>query len=114
MDYQDLLIWQRAVDLCTAIYELTRSFPSDESYGLTAQLRRSAISVASNIAEGEGRLTSGERRQALSYARGSLFEMATQLVIASRLGYAQGRTLDADIFELRRKLDSYIAYVRRH
>ena len=113
MDFHDLLIWQEAMDLSTSIYDLTSSFPKEETYGLTAQLRRSAVSIASNIAEGEGRLTRGERRQALSQARGSLYEIETQLMIASRRGYAAHNTLNGEIRELRRMLDGYIAYVRR-
>jgi four helix bundle protein len=81
MDYCDLQIWQRAIDLSMHIYELTLSFPKEETYGLIAQMRRSAVSVASNIAEGEGRLTPGERRNALSQARGSLFELSTHIVL---------------------------------
>src|SRR2546430_3734046 len=113
MDFHDLLIWQKAIDLSDSIYDLTRAFPKDEMYGLTSQLRRSAVSVASNIAEGEGRLTRGERRQALSQARGSLYELETQLIIASRRAYAPHNTFKGEIAELRRMLDAYIAYVRR-
>ena len=113
MGLQDLLVWQKAIDLSVNIYDLTKSFPTDEKYGLSAQLRRSGLSVPSNIAEGEGRLTRGERRQALSQARGSLYEVGTQLIIASRLGYAPQGILGEDVAEVHRMLDAYIAYVRR-
>jgi four helix bundle protein len=85
--YKALEVWQLAIDLVTKIYAATRQFPREELYGLTGQLRRAAISVPSNIAEGQGRLSPGEFRQFLSNARGSLMEIETQLVIASNLGY---------------------------
>src|SRR6266496_5362995 len=112
MDFHDLLVWQQAIDLSDRIYDLTTSFPKEETYGLISQLRRSAVSVASNIAEGEGRLTRGERRQALSQARGSLFEIETQLLLARRLGYKSSDGADDRVAELRRMLDAYIVYVR--
>ena len=113
MAYKELLIWQNAMNLCTDIYAKTSSFPKAETYGLTAQLRRSAVSIASNIAEGEGRLTRGERRQALSNARGSLFEVETQLELAKRFDYGDSRKILDAIDELKRMLDAYIAYVRK-
>jgi four helix bundle protein len=85
--YRELIVWQRAVALVTEIYRDTKSFPKEETYGLTNQIRRSAISVASNIAEGQGRLSKREFRQFLGQARGSLIEMETQLAIAENLGY---------------------------
>jgi four helix bundle protein len=66
--FQDLLVWQRAMEMTVSIYRLTRSFPDDEKYGLISQLRRAAVSVASNIAEGRGRITEGEFRQFLGLA----------------------------------------------
>jgi four helix bundle protein len=81
----DLVAFQRAVELSVQIYEVTKSFPKQETYGLTSQMRRAAISVVSNIAEGQGRLTFGERRQSLSHAHGSLFEVEAQAVVAERL-----------------------------
>ena len=113
MDHDRLLIWQRAMDICVHVYELTKTFPQTEVYGLTAQLRRSGVSIASNIAEGEGRLTRGERRQALSQARGSLSELDTQMEIAQRLNYTDGRELRNSLYELRLMIDAYIAYIRR-
>ena len=87
--YRELIAWQKAVDLVTEIYAITREFPRDEIYGLTSQLRRAAVSVPSNIAEGQGRATKGEFIQFLCHARGSLFELETQIVIAERLGYIE-------------------------
>ncbi len=85
--YQDLLVWQRAMDLTEAVYALTKSFPREEVYGLTSQLRRAAVSVPSNIAEGHGRHTTREYLNYLSIARGSLNEVETQIFLAQRLAY---------------------------
>ncbi len=85
--FKDLVVWQRAIDLSVAIYRLTSSFPASERFGLVHQLRRATVSVASNIAEGYGRSTTGEYVQFLGHARGSIFEIQTQLVISESLGY---------------------------
>ncbi len=111
--YRDLVVWQRAMSLSHEAYALTASFPKQETYGLVAQMRRSMVSVASNIAEGEGRLTLGERRQALSTARGSLFEVTTQAEIAARLGYCDSTNFLEGLDELRRILDAYVVHVRK-
>jgi four helix bundle protein len=86
--YRDLLVWQRAMDLVDAVYRLTRGFDKEEVYGLTSQIRRAAISVPSNIAEGHGRQTQRHFLHFLSIARGSIKELETQVLIARRLGYA--------------------------
>jgi four helix bundle protein len=91
--YKDLIVWQKAVAMVTDVYRATQSFPKDETYGLSSQLRRSAVSVASNIAEGQGRLSKREFRQFLGQARGSLIEMETQVVIGANLGYVTQDTL---------------------
>jgi four helix bundle protein len=85
--YRDLVVWQRAIELVTDIYRRTASFPDHERFGLTSQLRRAAVSVPSNIAEGQGRFTRGEFRQFLGQARGSLLEIETQMTICRNLGY---------------------------
>jgi four helix bundle protein len=85
--YRDLVVWQKSVALVTEIYAATSNFPREEMLGLISQLRRCAVSVPSNIAEGQGRATKGEFIQFLSHARGSLFELETQLVVAGKLGY---------------------------
>jgi four helix bundle protein len=85
--YRDLLVWQKAKSLAVEIYRTTESFPGVERYGLVSQLRRAAVSVPSNIAEGQGRSTPGEFTQFLGNARGSLLEMATQLEISNDLGF---------------------------
>ena len=84
-DFQDLMVWQRAMELSEAIYRLTKTFPQDELYGLTSQLRRASVSIASNIAEGRGRGTDGEFRQFLNIAQGSTYEVQTQLILVKRL-----------------------------
>ncbi|HZD30297.1 MAG TPA: four helix bundle protein [Candidatus Angelobacter sp.] len=83
--YKDLVVWQKSVELVTEIYAATAKFPREESFGLTSQLRRCAVSVPSNIAEGQGRATKGEFIQFLGHARGSLFELETQVHIAGNL-----------------------------
>ena len=85
--FRDLIVWQRAIQMTVSIYKLTQQFPREELYGLTSQMRRAAVSVVSNIAEGHGRLNSKEYRQFLGVARGSNFELQTQLVIATELGF---------------------------
>ena len=83
--FQDLTVWQRAMELTECIYCPTKTFPKEEIYGLTSQLRRASVSVASNIAEGRGRNTEGEFKQFLSIAQGSTYEVQTQLLMALKL-----------------------------
>jgi four helix bundle protein len=85
-----LIAWQEAIELVTDIYEITSNFPRDELYGLTAQMRRAAISVPSNIAEGAARMGNRDFARFLVTARSSLSELDTQLTIAERLGYVSG------------------------
>ena len=85
--YMDLIGWQKAMDLVTEIYRLTKKFPKEEIFGLTGQLRRAAVSIPSNIAEGQGRLSKGEFRLFLGNARGSLSELETQIMIAKNLEF---------------------------
>ena len=92
--FRDLAVWQRAVELSLQVYKLTAAFPDCERFGLTNQLRRATVSVASNIAEGYGRCTRGEYIQFLGQARGSNSEVETQLVIARGLGFGSGQMLD--------------------
>ena len=99
-DYHDLIVWQKAIELTVCIYKLTQSFPQHELYGLTSQMRRASVSVASNVAEGRGRLNHAEFRQFLGLAQESVFELQTQLVVARRLdlGRHDGIT-DAEALE---------------
>lgn len=93
-DVQDLKVWQRAIDLTVCVYRLTQHFPKEETYGLVSQLRRASVSVASNIAEGRGRLNAGEFRQFLGIALGSIFEVKTQLIVARRLEMAKPAAIE--------------------
>ncbi len=85
--YRDLLVWQKAVDLVTCCYALTKQFPKSETYGLTAQIQRASVSVPANIAEGHGREHMGDYLHHLSIANGSLMELETHLLIAEKLNY---------------------------
>ena len=97
--YQDLVAWQKGIDLCELVYRASAAFPSEELYGLTSQIRRAAVSVPSNIAEGAGRITKGEFIQSVGHARGSLLEVETQLIVANRLGYLASKETDG-LFEV--------------
>jgi four helix bundle protein len=85
--FRDLVVWQRAIELTLAVYKVTSGFPDSERFGLTNQMRRAAVSVASNIAEGYGRSTKGEYILFLGHARGSCSEIETQIVIAKALTF---------------------------
>jgi len=85
--FRDLLVWQKAMVLATEVYRVTEHFPRTETYGLTNQLRRAVVAVPSDIAEGKGRLSKREFVQMLSRARGSLFEVVTQIEIGKNLDY---------------------------
>ncbi|HLA84794.1 MAG TPA: four helix bundle protein [Thermoguttaceae bacterium] len=86
-DYRDLLAWQKAMELVESVYRVTQSFPREEIYGLTAQIRRAAISIPSNIAEGQGRRSRRDFHHFLAIAYGSLHEVETQTIIGERLGF---------------------------
>jgi len=93
-NYRDLEVWQKAMDLVELCYAYTKSFPSEERYGLTDQIRRAAVSIPSNIAEGQARQHRKEFVQFLSIAQGSLAELETQIQIAERLGYLNNSTVN--------------------
>jgi four helix bundle protein len=93
LKYSDLLVWQKAMDLVEVVYRVSRSFPSEERFGLASQLQRSAVSIPSNIAEGHGRKSTKAYVNYLSIASGSLMELETQLHIARRLGYVDDAVL---------------------
>ncbi|MGA9567519.1 MAG: four helix bundle protein [Candidatus Korobacteraceae bacterium] len=109
--YQDLVAWQKAMDLVTDVCKVTGAFPKEELYGLTSQLRRVAVSVPSNIAEGQGRKGDGEFRHFLRISLGSLMEVETQIMISERLGYLKpdsAQTLLHETGELGRVLNGLI------
>ena len=113
--YRDIKAWQKAIELVVEIYSSTRNFPKEEVYGLANQLRRAAVSVASNIAEGKGRCTDKEFLLFLHHSRGSVFEVETQLVIAGRLGYltqADERQIGNHAGEIARMLNGLIKAIR--
>ncbi|HUK74082.1 MAG TPA: four helix bundle protein [Candidatus Bathyarchaeia archaeon] len=85
--YRDLLVWQKSMALVKMVYQKTRSFPNEEMFGLTLQMRRAAVSVPCNVAEGQGRATKKDFRQFLAISRGSLLELETQFLIAEELGF---------------------------
>ena len=114
--YNDLIAWRKAMHFVREVYDSTRSFPKEELYGLTNQLRRAAVSVPSNIAEGQARFSPKEFRQFLSHARGSLVEIETQVLIAQDLGYLSSiRSADLlrEASELGRILNGLIASVKQ-
>jgi len=113
--YRDLIAWQKAMQLVTDIYRETKSFPIEERYGLTNQLRKAAVSVPSNIAEGQARFSPREFHRFLSIARGSLVEVETQIEIATNLGFlahAAGSRLHKQTSELGRILNALLASIR--
>ena len=94
-DYRDLVLWQRAMELAVDVHGATLKFPRHELFGLTAQIRRSAVSIPSNIAEGSGRRTTREFIAFLHIARGSLSELRTQMLLATKVGYVTEAELSA-------------------
>jgi four helix bundle protein len=97
--FRDLVVWQKAMELARQVYVLTEGFPKSEMFGLRMQMRRSAVSVASNIAEGHGRLTDPQLRNSLGMARGSLYELRTQAELACDLGFINRESTEK-LFEL--------------
>lgn len=114
--YQDLRAWQEAIELVGRVYAVTAKLPQEEMFGLKSQLRRCAVSIPSNIAEGQGRITRGEFHQFLGHARGSLYELETQIVIATKLGFIESTKKDGLLTECRnlgRLLNALIASLKR-
>jgi four helix bundle protein len=106
--YHDLLVWQKGMELAKMIYQLTAEFPAAEKFGLMSQMRRAAVSVPSNIAEGQARHTTGEFVQFISHAEGSVAELDTQITLASELGFVSDSSAASAlelILELRRMLN---------
>lgn len=106
--YRDLLVWQKAIVLVTRIYEVSKSFPEEEIYGLVTQKRRSAVSLPSNIAEGHGRKSTGDFHRFLGIAQGSLFELQTQLEISCNLGYVSKGIFD-ELYEETREIERMLS-----
>lgn len=113
--YKDLIVWRKAKELAVEVYRITEQFPRSEIYGLTSQMRRASVSVVSNIAEGQGRLTKGEFRQFLGQSRGFLLEMETQLAIVADLHYVgpdKFSGLDSRTLEVGRLLNGLLESLR--
>lgn len=111
--HRDLIAWQKGMELVTAIYRETRYFPDDEKFGLTNQLRRAAVSIPSNVAEGHGRTSRRELHQFIAVARGSSLEVQTQIEIAESLGYFRvgaGSELLNKAVEISRVLNGLLAW----
>lgn len=112
--YQDLIVWKKSIDLSLDVYSITKDFPKEEVFGLVQQLRRCAVSIPSNIAEGNGRNKNGrEYKQFLCIARGSLQELETQLLIAHKLEYIRNTKLldkiSEEIKEIEKMLNAIIS-----
>jgi four helix bundle protein len=105
--YRDLIVWQRAMQLVTEIYLASKSWPREESYGLTAQIRRCAISIPSNIAEGFARRSHGDYLRFLNIAMGSLFEFQTQLEVAKNLGFIDEFKFN-ELFQISREIEAML------
>lgn len=114
-NYQNLFVWQKSLDFTVLIYHHTKSFPKEELYGMVSQMRRAAVSISSNIAEGQARHTRRQFIQFLSFARGSLSELETQIMISARLDYISketGQKLLADAAEISKMLTSLMKSIR--
>jgi four helix bundle protein len=106
--YRDLVVWQKGISVAKLVYTLTRTFPSEEKFGLVSQMRRAAVSISSNIAEGQARHTTGAFVQFLSHAEGSVAELDTQLHLVVELGFAtteQTQPVATLLIDLRRMLN---------
>src|SRR5947209_9232931 len=97
--YKDLIVWQKGIELAKAVYKLTRSFPAEEKFGLVSQMRRAAVSIPSNIAEGQARRTTPEFIQFVTHAQGSTAELDTQIILAVELQFCP-KTIALPLYEL--------------
>lgn len=107
--YKDLIVWQKGIALAKLVYQLTKNFPSEEKFGLVAQMRRAAISVPSNIAEGQARHTTGEFIRFISHAEGSVAELDTQFILSIELKFSSGTATELAftlLGEIRRMLNA--------
>jgi len=113
--YKDLMVWQRSMDLVESIYRITEKLPAKEQWGFLSQMRRAAVSVPSNIAEGYGRQSSGNYIQFLSISRGSLLELETQIELCIRLKYLtriDSEKILNEIMEINKMLTSLISKIK--
>jgi four helix bundle protein len=111
--YEDLLMWQKAHECVLVVYTLTKNFPKEEIYGLTSQMRRAAVSVPANIAEGFRRKSTADKLRFYNFAQASLDECHYYLRLASDLGYGQTGQLELQFEEVSRMLNAYVDKMRR-
>lgn len=111
--HKRLIVWQKAMALARETYEMTKSFPREEQFGLTSQIRRAVVSIASNIAEGAARQNSREKIQFWLIARGSLVELETQIEICQNVGYPVDKTIIEKVQEVGRLLQGLIEHRRK-
>ena len=110
--YRDLIVWQKSIVLVTEVYKISKEFPNDETYGLTSQIRRCAVSIPSNIAEGYGRNSTNDYIHFLRIATGSLYELQTQMEIALNLHYIEKSKFNC-IYELSREIERMLSSLIR-
>ena len=115
LSYKDLIVWQKSMELVAKVYRITLELPAAEQWGLVSQMRRAAVSIPSNIAEGYGRQATGEYRHHLSISRGSLLELETQVLLCEKLGYLEARStkaMEAEIEQISKMMRSLINKLR--
>jgi len=110
--YKDLLVWQKGIELAKIVYRVTRNYPSEEKFGLVAQMRRAAVSIPSNLAEGQARHTTGEFVQFISHAEGSVAELDTQLILSIELMFCTEANIE-EAFRLINELRKMLNVLRR-
>ena len=113
-NYKELTVWQKSMDLVLEIYSITKTFPKEETYGITSQMRRAAVSVPSNIAEGHQRNSTKEYLNFLYFARGSISELQTQLFICQKLGYINTNGLIDASEEIARMINAIISKLKNN
>jgi four helix bundle protein len=114
VDHRDLKVWKDSIDIVCRLYDLTKTFPPAEQYGLVSQMRRAAVSIPSNIAEGAARASTREFIQFLRISLGSLAELETQIIISERLGFVNhDKELNNSLVTLRKMLSSLIAKLKK-
>jgi len=115
MKVESLTVWQKSVELVEEIYRLTQNFPTEEKFGLVSQMRRSAVSIPSNISEGYGRRSDGEFLQFLGMSRGSLCELETQIIIAQKLGFLKNnQDLLEKISEIHKMIHAFSRKIKQN
>ncbi|HXH61809.1 MAG TPA: four helix bundle protein [Fimbriimonadaceae bacterium] len=113
-NYKKLAVWRKGVELAVLVKDLTENYPTEERYGLISQMRRAAVSVPSNIAEGNGRIGQRDYVRFLGMARGSLYELQTELAIACKSGYPTSDEIDSLIVEISKMLTAQILQLQKN